>query len=295
MNEYRVARAWRDARVTKIWAGSNEIMKMLIGRDLGFVMARMFVAVVPPAGGGGGPRRVPVRRGARPPPFRLVPPRAVAPDAGLHGRRAGPRPRRARRPAGRRRGARHRPFGTRRRRRRRLPAPRPRPGPGPASRATTTPRSRGRPGGRQRRAGRASTASASGPHLTLARLGARPTSAAGCGCSTPTPARRGRSTSSPWWRRTSARGRAADRGTRWSRRCPCRATAGTAGPAGGPIARPDPGRDARRDATAPPRRRALGVGPGQRGCPAAPRSGGSGQRRLPFVANTPRGAKDGPP
>ena len=36
MNEYRVARAWRDARVTKIWAGSNEIMKLLIGRDLGF-------------------------------------------------------------------------------------------------------------------------------------------------------------------------------------------------------------------------------------------------------------------
>ncbi len=36
MNEYRVARAWRDARVTKIWAGSNEIMKELIGRELGF-------------------------------------------------------------------------------------------------------------------------------------------------------------------------------------------------------------------------------------------------------------------
>jgi long-chain-acyl-CoA dehydrogenase len=36
MNEYRVARAWQDARVTKIWAGSNEIMKELIGRDLGF-------------------------------------------------------------------------------------------------------------------------------------------------------------------------------------------------------------------------------------------------------------------
>jgi alkylation response protein AidB-like acyl-CoA dehydrogenase len=35
MTEYRVARAWRDARVTKIWAGSNEIMKELIGRDLG--------------------------------------------------------------------------------------------------------------------------------------------------------------------------------------------------------------------------------------------------------------------
>jgi len=35
MNEYRVARAWRDARVSKIWAGSNEIMKEVIGRDLG--------------------------------------------------------------------------------------------------------------------------------------------------------------------------------------------------------------------------------------------------------------------
>ena len=35
MNEYRVARAWRDARVTKIWAGTNEIMKEVIGRDLG--------------------------------------------------------------------------------------------------------------------------------------------------------------------------------------------------------------------------------------------------------------------
>jgi alkylation response protein AidB-like acyl-CoA dehydrogenase len=35
MTEYRVTRAWADARVTKIWAGSNEIMKELIGRDLG--------------------------------------------------------------------------------------------------------------------------------------------------------------------------------------------------------------------------------------------------------------------
>ncbi|MFE3105246.1 acyl-CoA dehydrogenase family protein [Nocardia tengchongensis] len=34
MREYRVARAWMDARVTKIWAGSNEIMKEIIGRDL---------------------------------------------------------------------------------------------------------------------------------------------------------------------------------------------------------------------------------------------------------------------
>ena len=33
MREYRVAQAWMDGRVTKIWAGSNEIMKELIGRD----------------------------------------------------------------------------------------------------------------------------------------------------------------------------------------------------------------------------------------------------------------------
>ncbi|MEO3825820.1 acyl-CoA dehydrogenase family protein [Actinomadura sp. B10D3] len=36
MREYEVARAWLDARVTRIWAGSNEIMKEIIGRDLGF-------------------------------------------------------------------------------------------------------------------------------------------------------------------------------------------------------------------------------------------------------------------
>lgn len=35
MTEYRISRAWQDARVTKIWAGSNEIMKELIGRELG--------------------------------------------------------------------------------------------------------------------------------------------------------------------------------------------------------------------------------------------------------------------
>jgi long-chain-acyl-CoA dehydrogenase len=34
MNEYRVARAWKDARVTKIWAGSNEIMREVISREL---------------------------------------------------------------------------------------------------------------------------------------------------------------------------------------------------------------------------------------------------------------------
>lgn len=35
LREYRIARAWADARVTKIWAGSNEIMKEIIGRGLG--------------------------------------------------------------------------------------------------------------------------------------------------------------------------------------------------------------------------------------------------------------------
>jgi len=30
-----VAQAWMDARVTRIWGGSNEIMKEIIGRDLG--------------------------------------------------------------------------------------------------------------------------------------------------------------------------------------------------------------------------------------------------------------------
>ncbi len=35
MEEYEVAHQWMDARVTRIWAGSNEIMKEIIGRDLG--------------------------------------------------------------------------------------------------------------------------------------------------------------------------------------------------------------------------------------------------------------------
>ena len=40
MEEYEVAHAWMDARVTKIWAGSNEIMKEIIGRDLGLAEVR---------------------------------------------------------------------------------------------------------------------------------------------------------------------------------------------------------------------------------------------------------------
>jgi alkylation response protein AidB-like acyl-CoA dehydrogenase len=35
MREYMVARAWADGRVTRIWAGTNEIMQELIGRSLG--------------------------------------------------------------------------------------------------------------------------------------------------------------------------------------------------------------------------------------------------------------------
>jgi alkylation response protein AidB-like acyl-CoA dehydrogenase len=35
MEEYFVGRAYNDARVTRIWAGSNEIMKLVIGRSLG--------------------------------------------------------------------------------------------------------------------------------------------------------------------------------------------------------------------------------------------------------------------
>ena len=35
MHEYDVARAWTDARVTRIWAGSNEIMREIIGRNIG--------------------------------------------------------------------------------------------------------------------------------------------------------------------------------------------------------------------------------------------------------------------
>ena len=34
MNEYLIARLWRDARVTRIYGGTNEIMKEVIGRSL---------------------------------------------------------------------------------------------------------------------------------------------------------------------------------------------------------------------------------------------------------------------
>ena len=34
MNEYLIARLWRDARVTRIFGGTNEIMKEVIGRAI---------------------------------------------------------------------------------------------------------------------------------------------------------------------------------------------------------------------------------------------------------------------
>jgi len=34
MNEYPIARAWRDARVTRIYAGTTEVMKLLISRSI---------------------------------------------------------------------------------------------------------------------------------------------------------------------------------------------------------------------------------------------------------------------
>ena len=35
MNEYPIARAWADARVTRIYGGTTEIMKEIVGKDLG--------------------------------------------------------------------------------------------------------------------------------------------------------------------------------------------------------------------------------------------------------------------
>ena len=34
MNEYLIARLWRDARVTRIFGGTSEIMKEVIGRSI---------------------------------------------------------------------------------------------------------------------------------------------------------------------------------------------------------------------------------------------------------------------
>ena len=34
MNEYAVARLWRDARVTRIFGGTSEIMKEVVSRSI---------------------------------------------------------------------------------------------------------------------------------------------------------------------------------------------------------------------------------------------------------------------
>lgn len=36
MNEYEVARLWRDSRVQRLYGGTTEIMKDLVGRSMGF-------------------------------------------------------------------------------------------------------------------------------------------------------------------------------------------------------------------------------------------------------------------
>lgn len=36
VNEYEIARIWRDSRVARIYGGTNEVMKELVGRSLGF-------------------------------------------------------------------------------------------------------------------------------------------------------------------------------------------------------------------------------------------------------------------
>ena len=36
INEYEIARLWRDARVQRLYGGTTEIMKEIVGRSLGF-------------------------------------------------------------------------------------------------------------------------------------------------------------------------------------------------------------------------------------------------------------------
>ena len=35
MSEYAISRLWRDARVQRIYGGTNEVMKEIVGRSLG--------------------------------------------------------------------------------------------------------------------------------------------------------------------------------------------------------------------------------------------------------------------
>ena len=41
MEEYRISRLYTDARITRIFAGTNEIMKEIIGRSLGLDERKM--------------------------------------------------------------------------------------------------------------------------------------------------------------------------------------------------------------------------------------------------------------
>ena len=36
INEYEIARLWRDGRVQRLYGGTTEIMKEIVGRGLGF-------------------------------------------------------------------------------------------------------------------------------------------------------------------------------------------------------------------------------------------------------------------
>ena len=36
INEYEIARLWRDSRIQRIYGGTSEIMRDLIGRKMGF-------------------------------------------------------------------------------------------------------------------------------------------------------------------------------------------------------------------------------------------------------------------
>jgi len=36
MTEYEISRLWRDSRVQRVYGGTNEIMKEIVGRSLGF-------------------------------------------------------------------------------------------------------------------------------------------------------------------------------------------------------------------------------------------------------------------
>ena len=40
VNEYEIARIWRDSRVQRVFGGTSEIMQEIIGRSLGLYVRR---------------------------------------------------------------------------------------------------------------------------------------------------------------------------------------------------------------------------------------------------------------